>query len=137
MKRPFLLTSVMLLATSGAFGLPQPLPQEPGQGQTMHPMPTPDQVVQKMSEKLNLTDQQKAQITPIIADRQQKMQALRADQSMERPEKMQKMKAINQDSDTKIKSVLTDEQKQKYEAMQQQAREEMRKRAQEQQQSPQ
>ncbi len=39
---------------------------------------SPDQVVAKMSEKLNVTDQQKTQITPIIADRQQKMEALRA-----------------------------------------------------------
>jgi hypothetical protein len=96
-------------------------------------MPTPEQVVQKMGEKLNLTDQQKTQITPIIADRQQKLQALRADTSMERPEKAQKARQIFQDSDTKIKAVLTDEQKQKYEVMQQQMRNQMRQRAREQQ----
>lgn len=131
MKTPFLLSGALLLATSAAFGLPQPLPQEPTPPAAgARHMPTPDEIVQRMSQQLNLTDQQKDQIKPIIADRQQKMQALREDTSMERPEKMQKMKAINQDSDTKIKAILTDEQKQKYEAMQQEMRDQMRQRSQ-------
>jgi Spy/CpxP family protein refolding chaperone len=133
MKRPFLLSSAMLLAATAAFSMPQPLPQAPTASPTAGQMPTPEQVVQKMGEKLSLTDQQKTQLTPIIADRQQKLQALRADTSMERPEKAQKARQIFQDSDTKIKAVLTDEQKQKYEAMQQQMRDEMRQRAREQQ----
>jgi Spy/CpxP family protein refolding chaperone len=111
------------------------LAQAPDSGAARQ-MPTPDQVVAKMSEKLNLTADQKTQITPIIADRQQKMEALRGDTSMDRREKGQKMRAIYEDSDTKIKAVLTGDQKQKYEAMEQQARSQMRQRVREQQ-SPQ
>lgn len=133
MKRSIFHSCTMLLVLNA--GLALSLAQAPD-GDVARQMPSPDQVVAKMSEKLNLTDEQKTQITPIIADRQQKMEALRADTSTDRREKGQKMRAIYQDSDTKIKAVLTDDQKQKYEAMEQQARSQMKQRAREQQ-SPQ
>src|SRR5512146_1215486 len=77
-------------------------------------MPSPDDVVQRLGEKLNLSDDQKAQIKPIIADRQQKMQALRSDTSLRRGQKGRQMKSIMEDSDKKINAILTADQQKQY-----------------------
>ena len=106
------------------------------QGQSRSPAasttqpPSPDEVVDALAAKLNLSDNQKTQITPIIADRQQKLQALRSDSSIRPMQKMGKMKGIFEDSDKKIKAVLTDQQKQQYVQMEQQMRQQMRERMQ-------
>ena len=66
----------------------------------------PNQQAAHMSKRLGLSDDQVAQIKPILADRFQQMQTLRADTS------------LMQDSNTKIESVLNDTQKQQFEKMQ-------------------
>jgi|SRR6516165_8675303 hypothetical protein len=92
--------------------------------------PSPDEVVAKLDSKLSLSADQKAKITPIIADRQDKLKALAADTSSTRLQKAQKMKAVYDDSDTKIKAVLNDDQKKKYDEMQAEMRDQMRERRQ-------
>jgi len=74
-------------------------------------LPTPEEVVAMLDSKLSLTDDQKAQITPIIADRQQQLRAATADDSTRRFKKARKMKSIYEDSDKKINAILTDDQK--------------------------
>ncbi len=91
---------------------------------------SPDDVVEKLSEKLNLSDDQKAQIKPIIADRQQKMQALRADTSMRRRQKARQMKEIFENSDKKIKAILTPDQQKQYAELEQQMKEQVKERRQ-------
>lgn len=86
-------------------------------------MPSPDDVVQRLGQKLNLSDDQKAQIKPIIADRQQKMQALRSDTSLRRGQKGQQMKSIMEDSDKKINAILTPDQQKQYAQLEQQMKE--------------
>ena len=89
-------------------------------------IPTPDEVVQKLDQKLSLSDAQKEQIKPIIADRQQKLQALRGDTSTHRKAKARQARSIFNDSDSKINAVLNDEQKQKYAQMQQEMKAEIK-----------
>lgn len=91
-------------------------------------LPTPEEVVEKLDSKLSLSDDQKAKITPIIAERQQRMRAAAANQSGRRFKKAREMKSIYKDSDEKIKAVLTDEQKKKYDELEKQMREEMKER---------
>jgi Spy/CpxP family protein refolding chaperone len=93
-------------------------------------MRSPDEVVQKLGEKLNLTDDQKEQIKPIIADRQQKLQALRSDSSGRRRQKARQAKSILEDSDKKIKAILTPDQQKQYAEMEQQMKEQMKERRQ-------
>ena len=93
-------------------------------------LPTPEEVVEKLDSKLSLTDDQKAKITPIIADRQQQMRAVATDSSMRRFQKARKMKSIYKDSDEKIKAVLTDDQKKKYEEIEQEMKEQIKERRQ-------
>ncbi len=92
--------------------------------------PTPEETVARMSSKLNLSDDQKAKITPIIADRQTQMRALMADTSGRRLQKARKAKSIMSDSDKKIEAVLTKDQKKTYEEMKEEMREKMRSRMQ-------
>ena len=99
--------------------------------------PTPEKAVARMSAKLNLTDDQKSKITPIIADRQEKMRALAADTSGRKMRKARKAKSIMSDSDKKIEAVLTSDQKKTYEQMKQEMREQMKARRQQSEGNPQ
>jgi len=89
--------------------------------------PTPEEVVARMDARLSLTDDQKAKITPIIAERQEKMKAL-ADSGGRRRKKGREMRSIIQDSDKKINAVLNDDQKRKYAEMEQEMREQRKQR---------
>jgi Spy/CpxP family protein refolding chaperone len=68
---------------------------------------------------LNLTDDQKAKLRPIIADENQQMEALRNDNSMSQAQKIDKANQIRAQASPKIKAVLTPEQLQKLAQLQQ------------------
>jgi periplasmic protein CpxP/Spy len=91
---------------------------------------TPEQVVEALGNKLNLTEDQKSQLTPIISDRQQKLSVLKSDTSMRPRQKMRKTKSIFEDSDKKVNSLLNDQQKQQYKQIEQEMRQEMKERVQ-------
>jgi hypothetical protein len=133
MKNRFFFSMVCLFALVAAGPQAAYAGQEPdsGQQQARSRWPTPDEVVARLDSKLSLSDDQKTQITPIIAARQQKLKALAADTSMRRWKKARKMKAVFQDSDKKIKALLSDDQRQKYTQMEQEMRDQARQRMQE------
>jgi periplasmic protein CpxP/Spy len=82
----------------------------------------PDRQLQHMTRELGLSADQQGQIKPLLVDRQQKMEALFQDQSLSREDRRAKMEEIRQQSQSKIEAVLNDQQKQKFEAMQQRTR---------------
>ena len=125
--------SFIIIATlfALAISIPQALKAQDSSTQDhARKLPTPEEVVAMLDSKLSLTDDQKSQITPIIADRQQQLKAAATDDSTRRFKKARKMKSIYEDSDKKIKTVLTDDQKKKYEEIEQQMREQMKERRQ-------
>lgn len=77
----------------------------------------PDKQAKHLAKELGLTRDQVAQIKPILADRQQQVQALQADNSLAAADRRSKMKAIQQESKAKVEAVLNDTQKQQYEQM--------------------
>jgi periplasmic protein CpxP/Spy len=96
-------------------------PQQQGQwghGRGMDP----SRQLEHLTKALSLTADQQTQIKPILVDRDQKMQALFQNQSLSREDRHTQMQAIHQDSETKINAVLNDDQKQKYQAMQEHMR---------------
>jgi Spy/CpxP family protein refolding chaperone len=95
------------------------------------PLPQADRVMQMMTAKLGLSQDQQAKIAPVIADRQQQVRALMADTSSRPFQKQRKAKQIKQDSDAKINAVLTPDQQKKYAALEEQMKEEMKERRQE------
>jgi Spy/CpxP family protein refolding chaperone len=68
---------------------------------------------QAIAQQLNLTPQQKEKVLPILIDEAPKVQAIKNDNSLSRMQKMQQLRAIHQQSDPKMKAILTPEQYQK------------------------
>jgi protein CpxP len=115
----------VLLSAGSAFALAQApdsnssaASAEPGQHRTFDP----GRQAAHLGQRLGLTSDQVAQIKPILADRFQKMQTLRADNSLNQQDRHTKVQAIMQDSNSKIEALLSDNQKQQFEQMQAQRR---------------
>jgi periplasmic protein CpxP/Spy len=79
--------------------------------------------VEFLTKKLNLTPDQVTQMKAIDDSTRQQMMALRSDTSLTPDEKKPKMTAIHQASQDKIRALLTDDQKTKFDALQAQMRE--------------
>lgn len=79
--------------------------------------------IQMMTKQLNLTPDQVTKVKAIDADNMQQMMALRNDTSTAQSDKRSKMMSLRQDRETKIKALLTDDQKSKYDEMQAKMRE--------------
>jgi protein CpxP len=68
---------------------------------------------------LNLTDDQKTKLRPIITEENQQMEALRSDSSLTQEQKIDKANQIRAAASPKIKAILTPEQLQKLAQLQQ------------------
>ena len=80
-------------------------------------MPTVDEQVQHMTQKLNLTTDQQSQVKSILENERQQMEALHNDTSTAGQDKRQKFQTMRQENSSKIRDVLNDDQKKKYDAM--------------------
>jgi protein CpxP len=81
--------------------------------------------LQMMTTQLSLTDDQQASVKQVFADRDAKMGALFGNQSLSQEDRRSQMMALRQDSETKIRAVLTPEQQPKYDDMMAQMRQRM------------
>jgi Spy/CpxP family protein refolding chaperone len=72
----------------------------------------------RLAEQLNLTDDQKPKVKEILANQMQQMRDLRQDDSLSADDRRAKMKSIREDTNTKLKGVLTADQFQKWQEMQ-------------------
>ena len=87
-----------------------------------HHMPSVDEQLNHLSTKLNLTDDQKTQIKPILQDQQDQMAKLMSNPPDSREETHAKMRDIHEKSNAKIRAVLTDDQKAQFDKMQSERR---------------
>jgi periplasmic protein CpxP/Spy len=119
--RRSILASQVVLVAGLLFGQASQSPQSsmpPSQGATAHRQAeTPEQHLQMLSDKLNLTDEQKTTLKPILEDQAQQMKAIHADTSLSEEQKRDKMKAIHETFHDKINAVLTPEQQVKFKQM--------------------
>ena len=90
-----------------------------GQGQ----MPSVDDRVKQLTKQLNLNSDQQKQVRGILQDQMDQMQKLREDNSTSREEKRPKMMEIHQTAMGNIRALLNDDQKKKFDALQQHQRE--------------
>jgi protein CpxP len=86
---------------------------------------TPDVELTHLTKMLNLSNDQRTQVRPILQDRHDQMMQIHQDASLAQPDKMAKMKALDADSNTKLEALLNDQQKSKYEKMIQHRQEQM------------
>lgn len=133
MKRIALATAALLLfGASFTFAQTAPAtPQTPGpkhhsgmRGQKM----TPENRLQRLSQKLNLTDAQKNSIKPILENENKQMKALHDDTSIARQDKWAKMQDIHKNTFDQIRPVLNPDQQAKLDQMQKNQQERMQQR---------
>jgi periplasmic protein CpxP/Spy len=91
--------------------------QSPAQRPTH--VPNPRHQAKRMAKQLGLTPDQVSKIEPVLADRDQQVQTLRADTTLAPGDRKAKMHGIRQESDTRIEAILNDTQKQQYEQIKQ------------------
>ncbi|HMK29419.1 MAG TPA: hypothetical protein VK473_07020 [Terriglobales bacterium] len=77
-------------------------------------MPSVDDQVKNLTQELSLSDDQQSQVRSILQDQQNQMKQLMQDTSTSREDKMAKMKGIHQSATGKIRDLLNDDQKKKY-----------------------
>ena len=125
---------IFSLALSAFFGLGVLTAAAPDQNQSNTPpskesahrhQATPQHELQRLSKQLTLTEDQKNQILPILTERQNQMKSIHEDSSLSQQDRRAKMHSAREDSDAKIKAVLNDQQKQKFDEMQQARKERM------------
>ncbi|HEY6308613.1 MAG TPA: hypothetical protein VI488_19380 [Candidatus Angelobacter sp.] len=128
LMRTVVLLAISLLGTA-AFAQQNPPPppggNQPQQGQR-HGMPSVDDQVKMLSDRLNLTADQQTKIKPILEDQRTQMQALMKDDSLSQDDRRAKMRSLRESTNSKIRDVLTDDQKKQFDEMQQQMRDRMR-----------
>jgi periplasmic protein CpxP/Spy len=82
-----------------------------------------DERLARMSERLNLTQEQKEKIRPILQHQVDQWKALRADTSLSEEDRRAKAREIGKSTHEQIEQILTPEQKEKMKEMMQKARE--------------
>ena len=70
-----------------------------------------------LSKELNLSEDQKTKLKPILADEGKQMQAVKEDTSLSQEQKHEKMKQIHETTSTQINDILTPEQQKKFAEM--------------------
>jgi protein CpxP len=128
--KPMMRVAVLALCTATLSAAPVLMAQDntappPQQQDNMGPPPgghghgmRGERQLEMLTKRLSLTPDQVTQVKAIDDDQMSQMKALRDDTSTSRDDKRSKMMAIHQASQDKIRNVLTDEQKTKYDAMQ-------------------
>src|SRR5437660_12052150 len=104
-----------------------PPPPPPGQDGPRHGGPggMRGNQVEFLTKKLNLTPDQVTQVKAIEDDSRKQMMALREDTSIAGADKRAKMMDIHKAAQDKVRALLTDDQKTKYDALQAEMRERM------------
>ena len=114
----------VLLALTMSLLLAGQTPATPPAGHSaMTSANSPEAHLQMLSEKLNLTEDQKAKLRPILQDQAEQFKAVHDDSSLSQEQKSAKMKALHESFHEQINGVLTPEQQVKFKQMKQEAME--------------
>jgi periplasmic protein CpxP/Spy len=109
-----------------------PPPPPPQQGQWQGPPPGgpgrggPERRLELLQHRLNLTPDQTTQVKAILADGRAKMQAMRNDEGG--GDRREKMRSLMEEENSRIKGVLTGDQKKIFDDMLKEQRDRMRER---------
>jgi Spy/CpxP family protein refolding chaperone len=79
--------------------------------------------LERLSQELNLTDEQKEKVKPILDEQSKQMQATQDDTSLSQEQKRDKMKQIHQTTHSQINEILTPEQQKKFAELKEQHKE--------------
>ncbi len=95
----------------------QEAPAAPSDQQAQKQPPSPEQrvdrMLDRMTQNLSLSDEQREKIRPILLDQVQQMRALRDDTSLSPQDRRAKVRTIRRATRQKVDQILTPEQKAK------------------------
>lgn len=120
------LSPVALLAQQPDATPAQDGPPPPSHGQRMDPAQRQARMLDKMTQRLNLSPDQVTQIKTIQTDNETQMQSLHSDTSLKGADRRNKMMEIHKAENDKVRAVLNNEQKTKFDAMEAHRHEHMR-----------
>jgi Spy/CpxP family protein refolding chaperone len=115
----YIFTAIVLSLSLAAFAQSTPDTQS-GQGEHQgrgHGPMSVDAQLDHMSQALNLTDDQKAKIKPILEEQSKKMHDLMQDSSVSQEDRRAKFQEIHEDTMSKVRPLLNDDQQKKMDAM--------------------
>jgi Spy/CpxP family protein refolding chaperone len=81
-------------------------------------MPSAEDQVKNLTERLNLTSDQQAKVKTIVEDTHSQMQKLMQDDSLSPDDRRSKVRSLHESASSKIREILTDDQKKKFDDMQ-------------------
>ena len=121
MKR-LILPAALALAFVGSVAFAQQPAATPDSQQSPAPIerhhaPNPHRETARLTRQLNLTPDQSAKVEPILADREQKVAALRSDTSLTDDARRQQMHAIQKQSREQLEAILTPAQQEQMKSM--------------------
>jgi protein CpxP len=90
-----------------------------------HGMPSAEEQTQRLTKKLNLSDDQQTKVKAVLEDQHKQMETLHNDSSTAQPDKRSKMREIHENSNTQIKAILNPDQQKKFDEMEQKQQERM------------
>jgi len=129
MFRKFALLAVCALATAAFAQQDAPPPQGGAEGHGhRRGMPSAEDQLKDLTERLNLTSDQQAKIKPIIEDTQSQMQKIMQDDSVAPDDRRAKVRSLHETATSKIREILNDDQKKKFDDMQAEMQNHMRQR---------
>src|SRR5215471_12236528 len=117
MNKAFLRAASMaclLLGAMAVFAQDAPAPPQGGGGWQRGQMPSAEQRLQRMTQALNLTEDQQAKIKPILENESTQMQSLRSDTSLSHEDQRAKMKQLRESTSSQINPILTADQQKQY-----------------------
>ena len=125
-RKPMMRTAILALCTTALSSVPMMAQDNSGAAPQQQDQAGPprggrgggERQIEMLTKRLNLTPDQVTQVKAIDDSSRQQMMALRSDTTVAQSDKRAKMMAIHQASQEKIRAVLNDEQKTKYDALQ-------------------
>lgn len=121
MPRKFYVSTLttLVVLTAGLFLAAQTAqtPPSPGHSAMGATANSAESHLQMLSEKLNLTEDQKAKLRPILEEQDQQLKAIHDDTSLSPEQVSAKKKAIHESFHEQINAVLTPEQQVKFKEM--------------------
>ena len=121
-KKMIAILAVLTFGCAAAFAAPAPDSNSPAhRNRGQDAQRPPREFLQELSEKLNLTDAQKAAIRPILATEANEIRTVHQDSSLSAEQKQAKTKEIRDNSREKINALLTTDQQKIFAEMKDQA----------------
>ena len=117
MKHLLPIAALALAVSSSAAFAQMSAPGSIAPAQVQRHEPNPHKAAMRISQKLGLSPDQTAKLEPILVDRQQKVQAVRADTSLTDAQRKHQLKIIHQTEHMQLSNVLTPDQMKQMTAM--------------------